>query len=73
MTALSNNGIPETMTYGGGIGAVAANALSWGDAAALIGATAAVLGLCLQAWATLRRDRRELEAHEKRMQDGERF
>lgn len=59
--------VGQTMTYGGGAGAVAAWTLSLGDVAAVVGACVAVIGLALQVWVTLRRDKREAELHRAQM------
>jgi len=58
----------SAMTYGGGVSAVAAWGLSWGDVAAVTGATVAVLGLLIQTLFMLRRDRRDREYHRHRME-----
>ena len=55
------------MTYGGGLGAVAAWGFSWGDLAAIVGALVAVVGLAVQVWFHLDRRAREIEFHRKRM------
>lgn len=57
------------MTYGGGASAVAAWGLSWPEVAAVVGAVVAVIGLAVQIWAAVRRDRREAELHRRRMGD----
>lgn len=57
----------RTMTYGGGASAVAAWSLSWSEIAAVVGAVVAVIGLVVQIWASVRRDRREAELHRLRM------
>lgn len=59
--------VGRTMTYGGGAGAVAAWGLSWPEVAAVVGAIVAVIGLGVQIWAAVRRDKREQELHRKRM------
>lgn len=69
---LSEHGVEvagRTMTYGGGMSAVAAWSLSWPEVAAITGAVIAVLGFAVQVWATVRRDRREAELHRVRMGD----
>lgn len=53
----------QTMTYGGGIGAVSAWALSWGDVAAIVGVITALVGLGFQVYFGIRRERRQRELH----------
>lgn len=63
--------VSQTMTYGGGATAVTSWGLSWPDIAAIVGATVAVIGLCVQIWATVRRDRRETEMYWQRIDEAE--
>lgn len=59
--------IGKAMTYGGSATSVVAWGLSASEMAAVLGASVAVIGLFVQAWATLRNDRREAELHKHRI------
>lgn len=56
----------KTATYGGGTSAFVFG-LSANEAAAVVGAIVAVIGLCVQVFYNRRRDRRETAEHEARM------
>lgn len=58
--------VGKTATYGGGASAFVFG-LSANEAAAVVGAIVAVIGLCVQVFYNRRRDRRESEEHKARM------
>ncbi len=57
------------MTYGGATTAVIGG-LSLNHIGVIVGIVVGVAGLCLQLWYTLRKDRREAEAHRWRRENG---
>ena len=58
--------VGKTATYGGGASAFVFG-LSANEAAAVVGAIVAVIGLCVQVFYNRRRDRREATEHRARM------
>lgn len=66
----TNEYVAEGMTYGGASMAVFSG-LTWNQIGVIVGIVVGVAGLCLQLWYTLRRDRREHEAHLARMKQHE--
>jgi len=56
----------QTLTYGGGAGAVASG-LNLSEIGVIVGIVVAFTGLGFQMWLGLRRDKRERELHRKRM------
>lgn len=59
----------QTMTYGGASTAIVSG-LTLNQVGVIVGIVVGVVGLALQFWATLRRDRREVEAHRVRKEWG---
>lgn len=55
----------QSMTYGGA-GTAVVSGLTLSQAGVIVGIVVGITGLCFQIWATLRRDRREAEAHKLR-------
>lgn len=53
----------EVTAYGGAGAAIASWGFSVGDVAVVVSTIVAVLGFVLHAWATIRRDRRQADAH----------
>lgn len=56
----------QSMTYGGAGTAVAAG-LTLSKLGVIVGIIVGLTGLCLQGWATIRRDARETQAHRIQM------